>query len=177
MANEVLPIVHPLSSPKRGRKRKLMFGPNHTWLARRRDGASDNWQVAWYDPGTRQVRYRSTRTTNLIDAKRILSEFQLPENAQTLPPKRGSRSMQVYFIGGDTGAIKIGIARDPERRLATLQCGSPIKLRIMASGPGSHHDERTLHARFAEHRLHGEWFSPAPEILTEIDRINRRAAS
>jgi hypothetical protein len=175
--NEAELAVHPLSRPRRPKARKLMFGPENTWLTKRRDGASSRWMIAWYDPGTRNVRYRSTGTDVLARAKEMLVVFQLPENARTLPARTRRVSDQIYFIGGDTGAIKIGLARSPERRLISLQCGSPIQLRILAQGPGSQRDERALHQRFAAHRLHGEWFEPHPTILAEIARLNSEASA
>jgi hypothetical protein len=40
------------------------------WLDKRRDGkAADVWQIAWYEPGTRQVRYRSTKRKSLDEAR------------------------------------------------------------------------------------------------------------
>lgn len=32
--------------------------------------------------------------------------------------------------------------------------------------------ERDYHARFAAHRLRGEWFAPHPDILAEIEHLN-----
>lgn len=157
---------------KVGRRRKLVFGPHNTWLEKRRDGASPCWMVSWYDPTVRSVRYRSTRTEVLAKAKAVLAVFQLPENAITLPPRPQPKFSSVYFIGGDTGAIKIGFAKNVMTRLAALQANSPIPLRVLVSGPGTLKDERIYHARFAAHRLHGEWFERHPDILAEIDRLS-----
>lgn len=104
--------------------------------------------VAWYAPGTRNVRYRSTGTVVLSRAKKALAEFQLPENARTLPRRIKRASNMIYFIGGDTGAIEIRLAREPERKLISLQCGSPIELRVLALGIGTAKDEMRLHKRF-----------------------------
>jgi hypothetical protein len=77
----------------------------------------------------------------------------------------------VYFVGGDVGGIKIGTAREPSRRLADLQCGSPVRLAILAVVSGTHELELEYHRRFAAHRLHGEWFERHPDILAEIERL------
>ena len=43
------------------------------WLDRGRNKAvSDRWYIAWYDGAARTVRYRSTRCTNVEDAKYVL---------------------------------------------------------------------------------------------------------
>lgn len=72
----------------------------------------------------------------------------------------------VYFIQqGAAGPIKIGFSDRPERRVAQLQTSTPERLRILATMPGSKQTEGSLHRRFARHRMQGEWFRPAQEIL------------
>lgn len=78
----------------------------------------------------------------------------------------------VYFVGNLEHAIKIGVSISMTPRLRELQCGSPVPLEVFATRPGGYDRESAYHMQFAAHRLHGEWFSPAPEILAEIDRIN-----
>jgi hypothetical protein len=77
----------------------------------------------------------------------------------------------VYFVQATSGAIKIGLATDVKRRLATLQTSHPEKLSLLATRLGGRVRERAYHAKFAEHRLHGEWFAPHPDILAEIERL------
>lgn len=91
----------------------------------------------------------------------------LPEPTEPLPPKQS----YVYFIGADVGCVKIGEALDPDRRLRTLQSGSPVQLRILATTFGGPVLERDYHRKFAAHRLHGEWFTRCPEIEAEIARL------
>lgn len=83
--------------------------------------------------------------------------------------------VDLYFIGGDTGPIKIGVSGNPAQRLKALQTGYPHALRILALIPEGGMQEITYHAKFAEHRLHGEWFAPHPDILAEIERLNTGA--
>lgn len=83
----------------------------------------------------------------------------------------------VYFIrAGDEGPIKIGIARDPAARLATLQTGHHETLVIVAIAAGGAAQEASYHALFSAHRVRGEWFAPHPDILAEIDRLNDGAS-
>ena len=77
----------------------------------------------------------------------------------------------IYFIGGDDGPIKIGLTNAPLNRLRDFQIGSPVILKIHALVEGGFADEADYHRLFAPHRLHGEWFSPAPDILAEIARL------
>ncbi len=79
----------------------------------------------------------------------------------------------VYFIqGADDGPIKIGFTRgDPGHRLGELQGGSPISLRLLAFTFASLGKEQALHECFSKHRLHGEWFTPAADLLAYIRSI------
>lgn len=84
----------------------------------------------------------------------------------------------VYFIEGAENAIKIGFTKQPVRsRIKSIQNGSPVRLRLLACCSGSVGLERDYHRHFAAHRLHGEWFSPHPDILAEIDRLNANPLS
>jgi integrase len=65
------------------------------WLDKRRDGkAADTWQITSYDQKTRQVRYRSTRTGSLDEARDLIRAHeerqrakgaQRPEDALVIP--------------------------------------------------------------------------------------------
>ncbi len=73
-------------------------------------------------------------------------------------------SRRIYFVQDDEGAIKIGYTTtDPKRRLAALQTAAKKALVLIGSVRGTTQTERELHARFAGHRLRGEWFSSAIE--------------
>lgn len=78
----------------------------------------------------------------------------------------------IYFIGCENGPIKIGMASRVSVRLRMLQLSSPVELTLMATVEGPPSLEREYHKRFAAHRLHGEWFSPHPDILAEIARLS-----
>lgn len=88
---------------------------------------------------------------------------------------RGERTVnqvrEVYFILGETTQlIKIGVANCAEQRLSNLRtgCSEPLMLLAVVLCPKRGDLERELHRRFAKHRVRGEWFSPAPEIITYI---------
>lgn len=102
-----------------------------------------------------------------------------PKAAEKKPPFRSPppKHATVYFIGSEAGPIKIGYSLRPETRLRDLRLGSPVALDIMAAVEGSPSMERAYHALFAEHRLHGEWFAPHPDILAEIDRLTTKDPS
>lgn len=65
----------------------------------------------------------------------------------------------VYLIGSPrSGVVKIGVSKDPERRLRSLRTGSPVALRLLWKKPGAEDLEEALHAYFSAYRVRGEWF-------------------
>jgi hypothetical protein len=88
----------------------------------------------------------------------------------------------IYAIqaGGYGGDIKIGISRDPARRLATLQVGHAETLRLVGMWPGTAEDEKALHEMYASTRLRGEWFMhslPMWRLIRDFTAIARRACA
>jgi hypothetical protein len=81
----------------------------------------------------------------------------------------------IYFIQAASGGpIKIGVSDNPEVRLKDLQCSHHERLvlrRVMEGGAAL---ERELHARFADHRIRGEWFHPHPVLAKVGDCRVRR---
>ncbi len=86
------------------------------------------------------------------------------------------RSGGVYFVqAGEGGPIKIGVASNVRERLQTLQTGSAVVLRLLgvaydATAP----EEAALHERFAAHRIRGEWFRPAADLLEHVAALPPR---
>lgn len=76
----------------------------------------------------------------------------------------------IYFAEAvGVGNIKIGFTDGPvESRIADLQTGCPVPIRLLGTAPGTLGDEKDLHRRFAAQRVHGEWFKPAPDLLALI---------
>jgi hypothetical protein len=77
----------------------------------------------------------------------------------------------LYFIQAEgVGHIKIGFTADDDAaaRLATLQTGSPVPLKLLGTVPGTMDDEKNLHRRFASSKVHGEWFKPVPDLVAII---------
>jgi hypothetical protein len=73
----------------------------------------------------------------------------------------------IYFVQtSDNQYLKIGKADDVAKRLSGLQTGQPQKLKLLATMPGGHEEERAIHQRFSHLRTHGEWFHSTPEVVT-----------
>jgi hypothetical protein len=77
----------------------------------------------------------------------------------------------VYYARRSDGAIKIGMSMNINARMASLRTVAPVEL--LASHDGGREAERKMHKRFAAHRLDGEWFSPAPELLDHIAGLTK----
>ena len=59
--------------------------------------------------------------------------------------------------------VKIGIAKNPESRIETLQTGCPFDLRLITkierpSRKAAHDLESFIHDKFKKYRMNGEWF-------------------
>ena len=72
--------------------------------------------------------------------------------------------MNVYFIRmGKKGPIKIGVAKDIQRRMSELQTANPYELKLISSIPcKSENDayrlEKKIHSIFKKQNIRGEWF-------------------
>lgn len=80
---------------------------------------------------------------------------------------------RLYIIGDTEGRfVKIGIAKEPGARLASLQTGCPHKLIILAlfNIPDAKVEKR-LHAYLSPYRLHGEWFEFTWEVGAAIKEL------
>lgn len=83
----------------------------------------------------------------------------------------------VYVIQGDPGTpIKIGFAKDPVKRMATLQTGYPWELRLLYVFPGPKALEHRLHRDLDAGRLRGEWFD-GPTVEQWLPFLAALAAS
>lgn len=114
----------------------------------------------------------------LWDSHEARVEHSAPCTATTerspasVKPVRMVRSWVYFARSGTDGPIKIGWSKNPTARLKELSVASPAGLSLVLAVPGDARDERRLHAQFAAHRLHGEWFNPAPELLSHIASLH-----
>lgn len=66
--------------------------------------------------------------------------------------------------------FKIGITNDMSRRMDQLRGQSPYPLELVhhAKGYNNAGKESSLHKKYGEHRVHGEWFELSSEQVAEI---------
>lgn len=80
--------------------------------------------------------------------------------------------LYAYAIqAGEGGPVKIGVSKDPARRLRELQKANAEKLRGLAAWRVLGLEEAQLHEEYAELRIHGEWFEPAWWLIDDMHRL------
>lgn len=91
---------------------------------------------------------------------------------KTLSERRRAEPHRLTWIyciqAGERGPVKIGLARNPLERLATLQQGNPEPLRGVWVWQGLPEEERFMHDVCAEWRIRGEWFQPTEEVRAAV---------
>lgn len=77
----------------------------------------------------------------------------------------------IYFIQiKQSGPIKIGYAKNPQRRLKELEGASPYPLRLLLVL--NDENEKKFHQQFKQSKINREWFKPSKELLTFIAKYN-----
>jgi hypothetical protein len=96
-------------------------------------------------------------------------EYSQAARAVEQVPAAEKKSWVYFMQSGDL--IKIGVARDVQKRIASLQCGNPEPITLLAAVAGDHKTERHLHQRFATDRVRGEWFAYSPAIKAYVEGL------
>lgn len=78
----------------------------------------------------------------------------------------------IYVISGEQGAVKVGIARDVERRRHELQASCPIELAARYVGAvrdrkAAEAAELRAHRILRSYRSHGEWFKASVKMAVD----------
>lgn len=119
--------------------------------------------LRWQDAESlvRKIESAAEDAVYLAQAERAMREYE----------SKDATPQFVYFIGAESGPIKIGVATKPPQRLRELQTSHHERLSILATCEGDMEVEKAYHKRFADHRLSGEWFKRVPEIEAEIEKL------
>lgn len=107
-------------------------------------------------------------------AARRLAAAEKESIATTRPWSQDVRwGWHLYIVRGrDTGRIKIGSSLNPQERLIALQTGCSEELELVTTRPMVHRQvEFAAHERFADERLHGEWFESSPRLMDWIETV------
>lgn len=82
-----------------------------------------------------------------------------------------SDAKSIYVIGEKQGPVKIGISKEPLRRIGVLkkQSGRELECQFVTQATGNAGEiERQAHTHFAEHRMAGEWFMIPFDVAREF---------
>jgi hypothetical protein len=86
-----------------------------------------------------------------------------------------SRFCSVYLIRAATGQVKIGRSAKPERRIAGIQTGSPVRVELVHAWKMKTAEavavERALHRLFKWARVSGEWHAIDYEIVRGVGDV------
>jgi hypothetical protein len=84
----------------------------------------------------------------------------------------------IYLIQSlEEGYYKIGISKNPQRRIKELQTGNSSPLKLVETYQSEHAGqiERTLHRRYSHFHKNGEWFdmsiSEEASFVTDCQKI------
>ena len=107
----------------------------------------------------------------------MVNEASVAVQTRTIAGPSGPRvpeTGKVYFWGHPERRIKIGATVRISNRHRELRSTTGVPGKMLATVEGGNDLEQAYHIRFAEHRLHGEWFAPHPDLLAEIERLSHR---
>lgn len=131
-----------------------------------------DFKASYINTTKRAILPNFNLVATIVDFEIQLSELSNTKWSAEIKLPYSARA-EVYFIQASNGLIKIGISGNATHRLANLRTMSPLPLTLLAIMPGDFSDEVAMHLRFAKHRLHGEWFTPADELLDFINSIKK----
>lgn len=116
----------------------------------------------------------------LQNLKRLPASRRRPKKERALTaklPRWLKKGMGgVYLVKGGE-RLKIGYSADIRLRIQELQTGCPVVIEFVGALVGAtHDDERKLHAKFDEYRIHGEWFEYGTGLadFVALVRTNQR---
>jgi len=106
-----------------------------------------------------------------IERRHLAGErFDLDEDTKSRLVRAVRCMTNVYFIlAPDQLQIKIGQAKDVNKRLNSLRGSSPCELRLLASVRSYGDFEMYLHKKLAASRLRGEWFKADEQVLSVVE--------
>lgn len=96
--------------------------------------------------------------------------LKLDEDAKSRLVRTVRCVTNVYFaIAPDTMLIKIGQAKDVDKRISALRSSSPCEIRLLTKVRAYGDLEFFLHKHLAQSRAHGEWFRPDEKVLAAVE--------
>jgi len=149
------------SRGKGGRNKFILDIDGHRVVIRAQKSLTNKAVAAWvktWAPPTAKLITPGDRTLSLDDGT------------------QETRPYFVYFIlNEDSNAIKIGLAKDVNKRLTALQTSSPAHLKLIKTIQTNGADaarqlEQSLHEKFDGLRLAGEWFRVDEMLMEYVEK-------
>ena len=98
-----------------------------------------------------------------INQDNIRTKERRESEKDVLPPHL--RGKHLYLIRNETnGLLKIGMSKNPKKRLGTLNCSTTDTLTLLSVKELQGYTEPVVHDKFKIYRVRGEWFRPHKEI-------------
>ena len=72
----------------------------------------------------------------------------------------------IYFIQAGGGAVKIGFAKDVQKRFVALQTGNHETLKLLKEIAGEKELEQEIHTLVKNYHVRGEWYTP--DVMEDI---------
>lgn len=105
----------------------------------------------------------------LLDAEIAMASGNIPKytpEEKIVLAKAVMGTTWIYFIAcPENGLVKIGQAKNIEKRLSSLRTSSPVEIRLAAAVRFVPECEQWMHAAFRHLRVKGEWFRAEPELI------------
>ncbi len=108
-----------------------------------------------------------TGTVERLLAEHLSGKGKLVEDRVLALDTKG----RVYFVECPArGLVKIGFTKNITERMRTLRTSATDPIALLGHVRSTKLYERKLHARFAEHRRFGEWFTYGPELRKFVQK-------
>ena len=105
---------------------------------------------------------------------------KISERYEENPHFPGMKKQYIYCIQGESGGpIKIGISKQPYKRLTQLQGSNPNNLKIIKVSQIACRDvEKSIQKKLNKFKMNkerkgGEWFEPTSEVLEFIEKLEQ----
>ena len=131
---------------------------------------SDEYMRQAYAKAEREGNTKTVRNLKKARPDLFLQKDVVKPSAHKKGVKRKNRGARdVYFVQGvETKRIKIGVSSNVPNRVAQLVSSEPLELLGVIKGGGVKLEGK-LHKKFAELRVHKEWFEPGQELVKYIE--------
>lgn len=107
-----------------------------------------------------QVITRENRAARRMLSESITDHMEVLKAYQNMDVTELEPDKYVYVIKNlTTGAYKVGISKNPEQRLKSLQVGNDGELSLIGYKQGTFQDETAAHERLVDKNIRAEWFN------------------